>query len=185
MANTASNVTQAKPATNGAVYVAPLGTALPTDATSDLDKAYVSLGYLTEDGITGSESIDTSETKAWGGDTVLTSQTGKTDTYQFALMEALNPDVLKFVYGDDNVTGTLETGITIKSNSSSPVAHAMVIDMLLSAKVLKRITVPSATITTRDDISYKADEPITYGVTVSATPDESGNTHYEYITSKS
>ena len=35
-----ANVTTAKPKIGGAVYSAPLGTALPTDATTELDNAF-------------------------------------------------------------------------------------------------------------------------------------------------
>ena len=37
--NTSTNVTAGKPKITGAVFVAPLGTTIPTDATSALDNA--------------------------------------------------------------------------------------------------------------------------------------------------
>ena len=48
MQNT-QNVTYGKPKVGGAVHVAPLETTLPTDATTALDAAFKSLGYISED----------------------------------------------------------------------------------------------------------------------------------------
>ena len=45
----AKNVTTGKPKTGGAVFRAPLGTALPTDAKTALDEAFKNLGYCSED----------------------------------------------------------------------------------------------------------------------------------------
>ena len=40
------NVSTGKPKITGAVYRAPLGTALPTDATTALSGAFVDMGYI-------------------------------------------------------------------------------------------------------------------------------------------
>lgn len=183
MANTASNVSVGKPAIAGAIWVAPAGTTLPSDATTAIDTTkYDCLGYVSEDGLTNSNSPESEGIKAWGGDTVLTILTGKEDTFQFTLIEALNIDVLKFVYGPSNVSGaSLSAGVTITANSKDVPAVVIAIDMVLTGNVLKRIVIPSAKVSEIGDIVYVDGEAVGYETTVSCTPDSSGNTHYEYI----
>lgn len=174
-------VTVSKPKVGGAVYRAPLGTVLPTDATAELNEAFKALGYISEEGLTNSNSPESDKIKAWGGDTVHNYQTEKDDTFQFALIEALNPEVLKTVYGDGNVTGTLDSGITVKANSEEQKDCAWIVETILNGDTVKRVVIPCAKVTEIEDIVYKDDEALGYGITISATADAEGNTHYEYI----
>lgn len=178
-----NNVTAAKPKVGGAIYAAPVGTTLPTDATTALDAAFKELGYVSEDGVTNSNSPESDVVKAWGGDTVITLLTSKDDTFAFTLIEALNLDVLKLVYGETNVTGSLAAGITIVANSKDLEDHAIVIEMVLKGGVLKRVVIPQAKVSEIGDIVYSDSDAVGYETTLRCYNDAAGNTHYEYIKS--
>lgn len=181
MANTVSNVTAGKPKISGGIYVAPLGTALPTDASTALNVAFVCLGYVGEDGVTNNNTISSNNVKAWGGDTVLSTQTDVEDTFDFTLLEGLNANVLKAVFGDDNVTGSLSEGLTVTCNAKELDDKEWVVEMVCRNNTLKRVVIPRGRITNKEAINYVDDDVAGFGVTVTGFPDASGNTHYEYI----
>ncbi len=183
MGNTASNASAAKPNISGAIYRAPKTITLPTAADTDItaDSNYTCLGYISEDGITNSNSRESDSFKAWGGDTILTNQTSYTDTFNMKLLEILNKNVLQTVYGEDNVTGTdLESGLAVKANSAELSNYAWVIDMLMNGDVLNRIVIPDGKISEIGDTTYQDSSLVAYDITITAFPDSSGNTHYEY-----
>lgn len=180
MAN-AQNVSAAKPPVGGAIYAAPIGTTLPTDTDTALDAAFKSLGYVSDEGLTNTTNIESQNIKAWGGDTVLVTLTSKDDGFKFNLIESVDVDVLKSVYGDNNVSGDLTTGISINVSSEDIPEKAYVIDMIMRGNIKKRICVPSAKISAIEDIVYNDTDPVGYNITTDCTPDTYGNTHYEYI----
>lgn len=179
--NDATNVTAGKPKIGGAIFAAPVGTPLPTSTTETLDDAFKNLGYCSDAGLVNSTNIEVQKIKAWGGDTVLVIQSSKDDTYKFTLLEVKNVDVLKYVYNSDNVSGDLETGITIKANGSEAEEHSIVIDMIMRDNTAKRIVIPSGKVSEVGDINYTDEDAVGYETTLDCTPDIAGNTHYEYI----
>ena len=177
----AVNVSAGKPKTGGAIFVAPVGTPLPTSTSEALDAAFKNMGYCSDSGLVNSTALETNKIKAWGGETVLIINTSKEDTFKYTLIEIKNIDVLKHVYGADNVTGTLESGITVKVNNKDVPEQSVVIDMILRDNTAKRIVIPSCKISDVGDINYTDEDAIGYETTVDCTPDDQGNTHYEYI----
>lgn len=177
-----NNVSAAKPAKAGAIYRAPLGTTLPTGADDNLNAAFKTLGYVSEDGVSNENSPSSDKAKAWGGDTVLNFFDEKPDTFKFKLIEAMNPEVLKTVYGDKNVTGTsAENGLTVNATAEEYEYYIWVIDMILKGDIAKRIVIYNASITEVGEVAYKDNEAIGYEITISALPNTSGYTHTEYI----
>lgn len=182
----ANKVTAAKARTSGGVYVAPAGTALPTDASSSLAEAYKTLGHISADGVTNSNSPSTSSVKDWRGETVLVLYNSKDDTFKFKLIDGMSDEVLKFIYGADNVSSSGST-ISVEANNDDIKAAVIVIDMILKDNKLKRIVIPAGCISSIGDIVYNGNDAIGYDVTVTATKitDAAGEelpTHYEYMT---
>lgn len=179
--NNTKNVTSAKPKIGGAIYSAPLGTKLPEKATDNLNTEFKNLGYVSEDGVTNEDTRSSENIKAWGGDTVGSVQTEKEDKFTYKLIESLNVEVLKEVYGAANVTGNLSSGIEIKSNSKELEAHVIVVDMIMNGGILKRIVLPNAKVDEVGEIKYVDGEVVGYETTLKCFPDKEGDTHREYI----
>lgn len=175
------NVSAGKPMIGGAVHVAPIGTTLPTSVSAILAAAFKDLGYMSDAGLVNDGSRASQAIKAWGGETVLTIQTEKNDIWTFTMIECKNVEVLKQVYGDENVTVDGSGAVTVKVNSKELTAHSWVFDILLSDGSIKRCVLPSAKITNIGNISYTDSAAIGYETTLTALPDTAGQTHYEYI----
>lgn len=182
MANTATYVSTGKPKITGGVWVAPKGSTLPTDATTALDTSvFTCLGYVSESGVENANDLTVSDIKAWGGNIVYRSLTELNDTFKFALIESENMDVLKTVYGNDNVTTTASGDIQIDVIAEDPQELVWVFELALRGGLAKRIIIEDGAVTARDAITYNDSDAIAYSITVSAYPDADGKTHFEYL----
>lgn len=178
--NDTSKVSFGKPKATGAVFVAPAGTTVPTNATSALDAAFKGLGYISEDGLVNAVETETESVKAWGGDQVLVGQTAFSEMFTVNLIES-NAESLKVYYGEDNVT-VVGDAITITQNGQELPEVVVVFELVLTGGRIKRIVVPKARIADRSgEITYVDGEAISYPAVFVAFPDTDGNTHTEYI----
>lgn len=180
MANNATNVSTGRPNIAGAVFVAPRTATIPTDATTPLGDDFDCLGYVSEDGLKNANDMTMSNVKEWGGAIVYRSLTELIDNFSLALLESKSVAVLKNVYGDANVTEN-DGAIAIDVKADDPQEKIWVFDLALRGNMKKRIVIPDGAVTAREAISYNAEDPIAYGITVSAYPDATGSTHKEYI----
>lgn len=179
MSQNAANVSNAKPTSRGTAFVAPHDTTVPTDATTPLADTFNSLGYLSDDGLTNSIERSFDEIVAFGGDTVMTPQTSYSETFGFTMIE-ITKAVLEQAFGPENVT--VQNGeIVVRHNSAELPQQIYVFEIVLTRNRMLRIVVPLAQVTEIDDIEYVDGEPIGHGLTVSALPDENGDTAIAYF----
>ncbi|MFG1790365.1 hypothetical protein [Nocardia sp. NPDC049149] len=182
MASTVNNVYAAMPKSSGAVFRAPMGTAGPATAIDALNAAFIDCGYIGEDGFTESNTRETEKKKAFGGSTVKVLQTDYTATLKFAFLESTSADVLKAVFGDNNVTVDAAKGdITVKKNKKALPHNAWVIDTIDDAVGAIRTFIPNGQITAVEDIVKVHSDVIMYTVTMECFEDANGNNIYEYI----
>lgn len=177
--NNATNVSTGKPKVGGAIFVAPIGTTVPKDATTPLDPAFENVGYVSEDGVTKSVSTDNESIKAWGGDQVDNPRTGREEAWSFTAIEN-NKTVFGLVYGDDNVIVSAD-GITLVNNNNEMPNKVVVIEVIMKGSKIRRCVLPYSKTAEVGDVVFKDDEAIGYEITLSALPDEKGNSSYEHI----
>lgn len=190
-----ANVTFSKPGTSanksGYIWVAPLGTEIPTDATTELAAAFVGLGYLSEDGLTEPASFEPGDDiVAAGGDTVAQADPTFSKTWTGTCIEALNEDLLKVAYGSANVTvkppSTTDGSITIKEQAGDVEHHVIVIDEMLKGGRKRRNVMADATFLITGDISHVHTALVNFEFTITAytTADNPAQTQYITIPKK-
>lgn len=186
-----ANVTFSKPGTSanksGYIWVAPLGTAIPTDATTELATAFVGLGYLSEDGLTEPASFEPGDDiVAAGGDTVAQADPTFSKTWTGTCIEALNEDLLKVAYGSSNVTvtpaGESDGSITVKEQAGDIEHHVIVIDEMLKGGRKRRNVMADATFLITGDISHVHTALVNFEFTITAYPTANQPAQTQYIT---
>ena len=187
-----ANVTFSKPGASanksGYIWVAPLGTALPTDATTELAAAFVGLGYLSEDGLTEPASFEPGDDiVAAGGDTVAQADPTFSKTWTGTCIESLNTDLLMVAYGSANVTvkaasSTADGSITVKEQAGGLEHHVIVIDEILKGGRKRRNVMADATFLITGDISHVHTALVNFEFTINAYPTATQPAQTQYIT---
>lgn len=159
MATDAANV---QVAVTGGIYVDTGGAALPTDASSPLDEAFVELGLISEEGVTESQGTETNDIKAWqNGAVVRRVRTSHALTYAFTALET-NPVVLEEFYGNYDAGHVEITG-------EQPASKAWVIEVF-DGEEHHRIVVEEGQVTDIGDVQYVNGEASAYPFTLTGYP---------------
>lgn len=180
MAENSQNVFVGAPKAGGAIWSAPSGSKIPEDAIAELDTAFNSLGFISEDGIVNAEETDSEDIKAYGGKVVKTTQTSRKETYTFTPIET-NKHTLAERYGDDNVTLDAKGNLCALHNAKTRPTRVYVVETVLDINKVQRDVIPFGRITEVGERTYKDGEPIAGELTLTCEEDDKGNTAYTYI----
>ena len=147
-----SKVIAGKPKVGGAVFRAPLGTAIPTDARTPLPAEFKQLGYVSSDGWGRQITKAYNTVNAWGGDEVNKSRTEHGVGFTTTLIEDLNADAQTAKWGTAAVTQTAANAthgnlITVTYEGEDTEPAVWVFDMSDEGK-LHRTVFPHAQDTT-------------------------------------
>ncbi|MFJ7588433.1 hypothetical protein ACIQZO_13810 [Streptomyces sp. NPDC097617] len=166
-------------AITGAAYVAPPKTAgLPTDAVTAWPAAVKDIGWISDDGITESNSTDVTEIKGWqGGQTVRKVISSSEVSFSFTAIESSKTVLELYHKGSKVVTASGKSVLAIKA--PGPDRRVFGFD-LVDGDAHIRIVIPDGEVTETGDITYKGDEAISYELTITAYPDASGTVAIKY-----
>jgi hypothetical protein len=151
-------------------FRAPLGTTLPdlTDAPWDnLGADWMDHGWVDDSGITNSQKRDTTEHQAFGGDIVKVTFNKYTEHLKVTFLES-NVNVLKTVYGDDNVDVDTSAGyqqITVNHSALPPERYAYVARMIDGDKT-RLLRVVEGQLIELGDVVYVNKDLVKYEATI-------------------
>ena len=175
----ASQVGIGAAAVTGAIFVAPKGTTLPTDATTTLGGSFTLLGFTSDAGVTISESSSTEDLRAWEGRTVVISAvTEYTEQVSFMPIQC-NADVAKLMWGDSNVVVGAGGAITAKHHGKTMEPVCIVIETTPREGIVKRYT-GTFQLVERGEHVMDGTQVEGRQLTFNAIADSSGHTMYEY-----
>lgn len=163
----------------GAIWVAPEGTALPTDATTALTGTYKLLGFTSDAGVTISENDDSQDIIAWEGRAkVYNVKTEYYETVAFTPIQT-NADVAKLTWGDSNVT---VSGSTIYAKHTAETLDPVVIVIETSPRegIVKRYC-GTFQLTSRGDATLDGTQSDMRQLTFNSLPDSGGVHMHEYM----
>jgi hypothetical protein len=166
---------------NGGAWVAPLGTAQPTDPAEAPTGAWLAIGAISEDGLTNGVDEDSESFTPWGLNSPFrTVVTSSVRTFAFTAWETMRPIVRSLQYRVDVADLTPDgEGVTTfaETATQAPDRRAWLFDVY-DGSTWERFFVPEGEITERSEVTYAQGEMSGYEWTISTYPDSSNNLVY-------
>lgn len=167
----------------GAIASAPLGTEVPTEICEDLPEGFDDSGYCNNEGLSLSTEYNTSDITEWNGATirkVLESFTGQLawtiiQLDYAAWCQALGPDNVTLIPADE----THGERIHIRIGAHLPPRRSWIFRMK-DGDMRMQIVVPVGQITSLDEITFNATDPIALPLTLDCYDDGTGESIYIY-----
>ena len=161
---------------NADVYVAPVGTAGPTDVTTALGAAFLPLGLLSEDGMTETREEDVDDKYAWGGILVRTTRSRHKRSFAVTALEdnAVVRQLLNPSGSSTTTTGTTTRVVKVPG----PNVRAFVIQ-LVDGDIIKRIHIPRGEVVEVGDRTYSDSEMSMVELTINVLPASDGTLYNE------
>lgn len=172
--------------TTGAIKHAPLGTTLPTLASISkngvtIDSAFQGNEYVSEDGLTLTPSMSTSNIKDWSGSTVRKVLEEFDGTLQWTMIST-NEGALGVAFGADHITtkdANTSHGKQVKAELGAHLPEAQSWVFLMKdgdARIV--IVVPNGQVTEVGEVKFVSNDAVGWNVTLSTYPDENGESIY-------
>lgn len=168
-----------------AMFAEP-GTPMPTAARgtgSTLDAGFLDPGWITEDGLTRSVDVDTTDVNAYGSAVpVRIIKTSRTVTFNIGFLES-NPVSLAIYHElplaalSPDANGAFD----FTEGKARSQLYAAVFDIVDGPNHIRAVC-PQLEVTGQEDFSAAPGTPITYGVTFTAYPGSDGTAiHWYYV----
>lgn len=163
--------------TTGAVAIAPVGTALPTDARTALPNAYESGGYVGDAGISISTNKGVTAIKDWSQGTVRKALSDFDGTISLPFLQVDEWSAKRLV-GEDNVSTAAATNqhgatLAIDLGPSLPDIETYVFSMK-DGDSRVRVIVPCGQITSIDAVNFVPNAANTWPGTLSCYVNDEG-----------
>ncbi|APT84509.1 hypothetical protein [Corynebacterium aquilae] len=142
----------------------------------------VPAGHITEDGVTKTVDRSTEKIKDWNGDTVLVLDSDHSASLKLTFMESANVNVLRTVYGPQNVVIS-NGGKSIRiAENAEPLANISVMFDIKGGKGARiRVLAPDVQVTNVGDVQWVKAGVVKYEVTLECFPDVDGNKLYQWL----
>lgn len=156
---------------SGMFYKAPAGTALPTYPGASLD-SWTKVGDITEDGITWGTARSFDTLKNWALQVKRIKPGTDAQTVKGAIMDTTKK-TMQVLFGDSNVVESAATSehgnvLTIDTSVLNTPAEAAYLFIMKDGDCMSILGTTNGFITEMDDVTFKGDEAITWGFTISA-----------------
>lgn len=163
----AQSIDEVRVGVDGVVSSAPTGSTAPTTVSSALASPWVDLGYVSEDGVTESNSRTTEKVRAWQRAAVVrTLVTEGETTFSMTLLQT-NASTLAEYYGLEASDINDTDGSFVSSPTKDAPHRAYVIDVIDGDELIRKY-IPDGQVTEVGDQVFQNGAPIGYEVTITA-----------------